>query len=33
VAYCADTAVTGAEFYVMEFVEGVVLADTGRAPR
>lgn len=28
VAYCADTAVTGAEFYVMEFVEGLVLADT-----
>ncbi len=27
VAYCADTAVTGAEFYVMEFVEGLVLAD------
>ena len=27
VAYCADTAVTGAEFYVMGFVEGVVLAD------
>lgn len=23
VAYCADTAVTGAEFYVMGFVEGV----------
>ena len=28
VAYCADTAVTGAEFYVMEFVEGLVLADS-----
>ena len=28
VAYCADTAVTGAEFYVMGFVEGLVLADT-----
>ena len=28
VAYCADTAVTGAEFYVMSFVEGLVLADT-----
>ncbi len=27
-AYCADTAVTGAEFYVMEFVEGLVLADS-----
>jgi aminoglycoside phosphotransferase (APT) family kinase protein len=27
VAYCADTAVTGAEFYVMRFVEGLVLAD------
>jgi aminoglycoside phosphotransferase (APT) family kinase protein len=27
VVYCADTAVTGAEFYVMEFVEGLVLAD------
>jgi aminoglycoside phosphotransferase (APT) family kinase protein len=26
VAYCADTAVTGAEFYVMEFIEGLVLA-------
>jgi aminoglycoside phosphotransferase (APT) family kinase protein len=26
VAYCADTAVTGAEFYVMGFVEGLVLA-------
>ena len=26
-AYCADTAVTGAEFYVMGFVEGLVLAD------
>ena len=31
VAYCADTAVTGAEFYVMEFVEGLVLADTDAA--
>ena len=28
VAYCADTAVTGAEFYVMSFIEGLVLADT-----
>ena len=28
VAYCADAAVTGAEFYVMGFVEGVVLADS-----
>ncbi|MGH3257144.1 MAG: phosphotransferase family protein [Streptosporangiaceae bacterium] len=28
VAYCADAAVTGAEFYVMGFVEGLVLADT-----
>src|SRR4029077_18733007 len=27
VAYCADTTVTGAEFYVMGFVEGLVLAD------
>src|ERR1700722_19218685 len=27
VAYCADATVTGAEFYVMEFVEGLVLAD------
>jgi aminoglycoside phosphotransferase (APT) family kinase protein len=27
VAYCADTAVTGAEFYVTGFVEGLVLAD------
>jgi aminoglycoside phosphotransferase (APT) family kinase protein len=27
VAYCADSAVTGAEFYVMGFVEGLVLAD------
>lgn len=26
-AYCADPAVTGAEFYVMEFVDGLVLAD------
>ncbi|BBG02523.1 MULTISPECIES: phosphotransferase family protein [Pseudonocardia] len=26
-AFCADPAVTGAEFYVMEFVEGTVLAD------
>ena len=28
VAYCADTAVTGAGFYVMGFVEGLVLANT-----
>ena len=28
VAYCADTAVTGAEFNVMGFVEGLVLADS-----
>ena len=28
VAYCADAAVTGAEFYVMGFVEGLVLADS-----
>jgi len=28
VAYCADAAVTGAEFYVMGFVDGLVLADT-----
>jgi aminoglycoside phosphotransferase (APT) family kinase protein len=27
VAYCADATVTGAEFYVMGFVEGLVLAD------
>lgn len=27
VAYCADTEVTGSEFYVMGFVEGKVLAD------
>ena len=27
VVYCADTAITGAEFYVMGFVEGLVLAD------
>ena len=27
-AYCADTTVTGAEFYVMGFVEGLVLADS-----
>ena len=27
VAYCADSTVTGAEFYVMGFVEGLVLAD------
>lgn len=26
-AYCADTAVAGAEFYVMSFVDGVVLFD------
>jgi aminoglycoside phosphotransferase (APT) family kinase protein len=26
-AFCADTEVTGAEFYVMEFVDGLVLAD------
>ena len=26
-AYCPDTAVTGAEFYVTGFVEGLVLAD------
>lgn len=26
-AYCADAAVTGAEFYVMAFVDGLVLAD------
>ncbi len=28
VAYCADTAVTGAEFYVMGFVDGLVLSDS-----
>ena len=28
VAYCADAAVTGAEFYVMGFVDGLVLADS-----
>jgi aminoglycoside phosphotransferase (APT) family kinase protein len=27
VALCSDTAVTGAEFYVMEFVDGLVLRD------
>jgi aminoglycoside phosphotransferase (APT) family kinase protein len=27
VAYCQDTAVTGAEFYLMGFVDGLVLAD------
>ena len=27
VVYCADAAITGAEFYVMGFVEGLVLAD------
>ena len=27
VVYCADTAITGAEFYVMGFVEGLVLGD------
>jgi aminoglycoside phosphotransferase (APT) family kinase protein len=26
-AFCADTDVTGAEFYVMGFVDGLVLAD------
>jgi aminoglycoside phosphotransferase (APT) family kinase protein len=26
-AYCADTEVTGAEFYLMGFVSGIVLAD------
>lgn len=31
VAYCADTGITGAEFYVMEFVKGLVLADTDAA--
>jgi aminoglycoside phosphotransferase (APT) family kinase protein len=31
VAYCADAAVTGAEFYVMGFVEGLVLADSEAA--
>ena len=29
VALCSDEAVTGAEFYVMDFVEGVVLRDEG----
>jgi aminoglycoside phosphotransferase (APT) family kinase protein len=28
VVYCADTAITGAEFYVMGFVEGLVLGDS-----
>lgn len=28
VAYCSDPQVTGAEFYVMEFVDGQVLGDT-----
>lgn len=31
-AYCADDAITGARFYVMGFVDGVVLAD-GEAAR
>src|SRR5579863_5095455 len=26
-AYCADAGVTGAEFYVMGYVDGIVLAD------
>lgn len=26
-AYCADTSVTGAEFYVMDFVDGLILRD------
>ncbi|MGP4020305.1 phosphotransferase family protein [Saccharopolyspora sp. 5N708] len=30
-AYCADTSVTGAEFYVMGFVDGRVLADRDSA--
>ncbi|MER7014716.1 phosphotransferase family protein [Saccharopolyspora sp. NPDC000359] len=30
-AYCADTSVTGAEFYVMGFVDGTVLADGASA--
>lgn len=32
-AYCADTAVTGAEFYVKDFVDGVVLGDRAAASR
>jgi aminoglycoside phosphotransferase (APT) family kinase protein len=31
VAFCDDTSVTGAEFYVMGFVDGLVLADPGAA--
>lgn len=31
VAYCADSAVSGAEFYVMEHVTGTVLADAAAA--
>lgn len=30
-AFCADTEVTGAPFYVMDFVDGVVLADAHTA--
>jgi aminoglycoside phosphotransferase (APT) family kinase protein len=32
-AFCDDTAVTGAEFYVMGFVDGLVLADPEAAAR
>ncbi len=32
-AYCADVAITGAEFYVMDFVDGVVLADAEAGAR
>ncbi|MEZ0075330.1 phosphotransferase family protein [Planotetraspora sp. GP83] len=31
--YCADPALTGAEFYVMSYVDGVVLADEESAAR
>jgi aminoglycoside phosphotransferase (APT) family kinase protein len=32
-AYCADTSVIGAEFYVMDYVDGVVLGDQEAARR
>lgn len=32
-AFCDDTAVTGAQFYVMGFVDGLVLADSAAASR
>jgi aminoglycoside phosphotransferase (APT) family kinase protein len=33
VAFCADTGVIGAEFYLMEFVDGVVLGDEASGHR